>query len=77
MRRTMLTVPYEAVGQDENNEEYVYVADGARVERRTVKTGMELLEGVEVVEGLSPNDILLSDVAAAGIEGGLINLRKE
>ena len=41
---------HEAVGQDENNEEYVYVADGARVERRTVKTGMELLEGVEVVE---------------------------
>ena len=71
MRRTMLTVPYEAVGQDENNEEYVYVADGARVERRTVKTGMELLEGVDVVEGLSPNDILLSDVAAARADSSI------
>ena len=75
-RRTMLTVPYEAVRQDENNVEYVYLAEGSRAVRRDIQTGVELLEGVEVTEGLGPSDVLLADASAAGKEGALVNLQR-
>ena len=75
-RRTMLTVPYEAVRQDENNVEYVYLAEGSRAVRRNIQTGVELLEGVEVTEGLGPADVLLADASAAGKEGALVNLQR-
>lgn len=76
-RRTMLTVPYEAVRQDENNVEFtVYLAEGSRAVRRNIQTGVELLEGVEVTEGLGPADVLLADASAAGKEGALVNLQR-
>ena len=75
-RRTMLTVPYEAVRQDENNVEYVYLAEGSRAVRRDIQTGVELLEGVEVTEGLGPADVLLADASAAGKEGALVTLQR-
>lgn len=75
-RRTMLTIPYEAVRQDENNVEYVYLAQGSHAVRQDIKTGVELLEGVEVTDGLRPEDVLLADASAAGKEGSLVNLQR-
>ena len=65
-QRDMLMVPYEAVQQDEENVEYVFLAVDSGIVRRDIKTGEELFEGVEVVEGLTTSDVIL--VNAQGIE---------
>ncbi len=48
----IFTLPYEAVLQDKNNQEYVYIINGSRVNRCDVKTGKELSNSVEII---SPN----------------------
>ncbi len=55
--KQLVTLPYEAVGQDENNREYVYVTgSGGRLEKRLVTTGLELADGVEILEGIGPDE---------------------
>lgn len=63
--REMMTIPYEAIQQDENNIEYVYLAQGSVPVRRNIKTGLELLEGVEILEGLQEDDLLLANAEIA------------
>ncbi len=62
-KRPMLTVPYGAVQQDENNVEYVYLVEGSRTVRRDIVTGMELTHSVEVTDGLTQWDIVVSDAS--------------
>ena len=54
-----LLVPYEAVRQDESGQEYVMLMEQNTVCRREIRTGSELDESVEVVEGIAAEDILL------------------
>lgn len=75
-QKDMLTIPYEAVQQDENNIEYVYVVEQSKTVRRDIVTGMELVDGVEVIAGLNGNDVIISDAAKAGTEGSRINLQR-
>ncbi|MDD4610229.1 MAG: efflux RND transporter periplasmic adaptor subunit [Bacteroidaceae bacterium] len=63
-RRNMLTIPYEAIQQDENNVEYVYIVQDSKAVRRDIKTGLELLEGVEVTDGLVENELLVSNASS-------------
>lgn len=51
--KEVLTVPYEAVIQDEQGQEYVYIYSGGSAVKTPIKTGRELDEGFEVIEGLS------------------------
>jgi multidrug efflux pump subunit AcrA (membrane-fusion protein) len=53
-------VPYEAVMQDENNNEYVYVFNNGIAVKKDIKTGAELSEGIEIADGLSGNENILS-----------------
>lgn len=55
----MLTVPYEAVQQDEGNREYVYVYNNNHVQKRLVKTGSELTSSVEIQDGLVLSDMVV------------------
>lgn len=55
----LLTIPYEAVGQDSNQQEYVYVYSKGRPVRKNITTGKELLHTVEVTKGLGITDIVL------------------
>ncbi len=50
--REVLTLPYEAVYQNESNAEYVLVVGPGRLEERLIQTGAELAEGVEIAQGL-------------------------
>ncbi|MEM1483556.1 HlyD family efflux transporter periplasmic adaptor subunit [Oscillospiraceae bacterium PP1C4] len=75
-KKNMLTVPYEAVQQDKDNVEYVYLIKDSKTVRRDIVTGVELLEGVEVVAGLEASDVLLANASAAGKEGVRINLQR-
>ena len=55
-------VPYQAVKQDEENNEYVQVlGTGYRVEKRIVTTGEETAEQTEILSGLQPGDIIILD----------------
>lgn len=58
--KTVRIVPYEAVMEDENNREYVYVFNGGVAVRKDIQTGLELQDGVEVLEGVAPEDPILS-----------------
>lgn len=48
-----LTIPYEAVIQDEDNSEYVYVIENDRCWKRNITTGNELDTAIEVKSGLT------------------------
>lgn len=56
-----VTIPYEAVCQDEKNIEYVWVVQNGRAIRKDIVTGTELPDAVEVQSGISLSDrIILS-----------------
>ena len=53
----MLAVPYEAIGQEaEDNREYVYVYAANRIAKRYITTGRELTDAVEILEGLGAGE---------------------
>lgn len=65
---TMLVVPFEAVGQDDENREFVYVFKGGTAVKRVIETGREIPEGVQVLSGISRDDAILLN--AKGISSG-------
>lgn len=52
-------VPYSAVLQD-NGGEYVFVDESSRAQKRYIKTGIELIDGYEVLSGLSANETVIT-----------------
>ena len=58
-KSTALLVPYDIVRQDESGQEYVMLIEENTVVRRNIQTGSELDERVEVLEGISTQDLLL------------------
>ena len=57
--RKVLSVPYEAIGQDETNKEFVYVYNGGSVKKQEIVTGVEFENGVEVMQGIAENDYVI------------------
>ena len=76
-KRPLLTIPYEAIQQDENNVEYVYLVQDSQAIRRDIVTGMELTHCVEVIQGLSPWDVVIADVSKIHQEGDRVLLTGE
>lgn len=58
-RDNALTVPYEAVYQDRNQREYVYVYRDGEVECRFIQTGAELETSTEVTSGLAAGEMIV------------------
>lgn len=56
--RQMMVVPYESVRQDGDNTEYVMVAGAYQLEKRPVTTGHETASGIEILEGLQPDELV-------------------
>ncbi len=55
------SLPYEAICQDENNLEYVWVVQNGKAVRRDIITGEELPEVIEIRSGLSfADNVILS-----------------
>lgn len=54
-----ITVPYEAVGQDDDNREYAFVCKNGRAAKTYVKTGVEYQNAVEIVSGLKQGDAVI------------------
>jgi multidrug efflux pump subunit AcrA (membrane-fusion protein) len=74
-REELVTVPYEAVRQDENNNEYVYTYLDGRLTKSGIITGQELSDGVEVLEGVARDSIVIYNPDDIDREGTMIHLR--
>lgn len=72
----ILIVPYEAVLEDDNNIEYVYVFNNGMAVRKDIETGLELGEGVEVISGVTKDDNILMSPANVN-EGEYVRVVKE
>lgn len=65
-------LPYEAIMQDDNNQEYVYLIHGSRLQRCNVKTGRELSNGIEIVSPSLAAQKIVKDVSAVKDENCLV-----
>lgn len=67
--RQIMILPYESVKQDDtDNSEYVMVAGKYRLEKRPITTGLETLDGVEILSGLSPGELVTVENGASDSE---------
>ena len=55
----ILTLPYDAIFEDEENREYVYVLKNNKAEKRFIKTGLELSEETEIKDGIKKDEVVL------------------
>ena len=55
----LMMLPYEAVGQDSLNQEYVLVWRNGVLAKQVVKTGRETADGVEIRTGVSPGEVVV------------------
>jgi len=56
-----IVAPYNAVRQNDEGDEYVYIYENGRAYRRIIETGEELEEGFEVLEGLFEGDVIITE----------------
>ncbi len=75
--RQVVMVPFESVCQDRENIEYVYVFEGGKAVRRNIETGVETADGVEVLGGLAPGEIVLFDPDEPAVSLNFVYLRGE
>lgn len=71
----LLTVPYEAIRQDENNDEYVYVYEDGKLKKQIVVTGQELINEVEILGGLDSGAVVVYNPGNFVKEGSMINIK--
>lgn len=64
-------LPYTAIHQDEDENEYVFTVCNGVIAKKYIETGLELTDGVEIINGLTGND-LVTDSQAVYTEGQLV-----
>lgn len=60
-KENVLVVPFEAISQDDDNKEFVFTMQNSRAVKKEIVTGLENDAGVEVLEGISLNDIIVKN----------------
>lgn len=60
IKNNTISVPYEAIAQDSDNKEYVYVIENAKTVKKEVVTGLENEKGIEIISGLNNDDIIVT-----------------
>ena len=60
-KKRAVTIPYEAIDQDEENREFTYVYSGGRAVKRYVVTGAEMEAEVEIQEGVKEGELVVMD----------------
>ena len=58
--RSVITLPYEAVMQDSENQEFVYVVHEHWMHKRKVDTGRETDSGLEIISGVEAGDLVVA-----------------
>ena len=59
IRRSAAVVPYEAIMQDPNNNEYVFVLYDGRLYKQYIRTGLEMEDVTEVTHGLNASQVVV------------------
>ena len=59
--RKAYVLPYEAIRQDNDQKEYVFVYSGGRVHKQLIETDSELLNGIEVKSGVGESDYIVTN----------------
>ncbi|MCI8496861.1 MAG: efflux RND transporter periplasmic adaptor subunit [Clostridiales bacterium] len=72
----VLLVPYEAVRQDENGQEYVYLYSAGSAIRRDITTGREYADGAEVLSGIRQGDRIVGNPDAVTGNGMRVTVQK-
>ena len=55
----MTILPYEIISEDESGE-FVYILEDNKAQKRYIKTGKELIDGIEVISGIDSNDYIIN-----------------
>lgn len=71
----LITIPYEAIRQDENNKEYVYLYENGKLKKQPVITGQELTSEVEILDGITYSSVVVYNPDDAVKEGAMVHLR--
>lgn len=69
-------VPYETVLQDDDGKEYVYVFSQGYAIRKDIDTGLELGDGVEVISGITPDEIIICNPYNIKDDKKLVNVHE-
>lgn len=67
-----LIVPYEAVEQDDDGNEFVYVYQDGRAEKCVITTGKEYNCGFEVLSGICEGENIVCDASQIKKAGGFV-----
>lgn len=62
-KENTLLIPYNSLGTDKNNENFVYILSNGVLKQHYVVCGKEYNNGVEVINGLKEGDIILSEIS--------------
>lgn len=71
-----LTVPYEAIGQDEENREYVYINENGKAKKILVKTGKEFKNTVEITEGITGDAPIIKNASDIKRDGQRVRVSR-
>ncbi|MEE1280248.1 MAG: efflux RND transporter periplasmic adaptor subunit [Oscillospiraceae bacterium] len=72
----ILVVPYSAVLQQDEGE-YVYLYNGEKAVKTSVKTGRELSDGYEIIEGLWQGDVVITSAQKIKKNNCAVNVNSE
>lgn len=59
IKENIIIIPYEAICQDDDQRDYVYLYKNGKAEKTYITTGSEYENGVEVTKGIEKGDIVI------------------
>lgn len=72
-----LLVPYEAVNQDSQGNEFVYIWQDGAARKRIIKTGSEYQSGVEVLDGVQVGEYIIKNAEKINKDGAYVKAVQE
>lgn len=66
------SIPYEAILQDKDNQEYIYVYDNGHAVRKNVTTGEEFSDTVEITSGINSEDLIIKNAKDIKKENAMV-----
>lgn len=73
-KSNVVKVPYSALRQDNNGNEYVFIFNKGTAVKRMVTTGSEDGSGVEILKGIQPGEVVIDDSSDDLKNGDLVRL---
>lgn len=70
----MATLPYELIQQDKDNNEFIFTIEKNKVIKKYIKTGEELSNGVEIIDGIDLNTKIILSIDGIK-EGDLVEIK--